>query len=268
MNRRFAKNATGLGRLVVRMMVLVSVSLALGGSVRGQNFEWEPMLKKIAARQDAAGVARDRSIYRMKISITRFKKSKNDWKEKIVSRRISTAEIAPNAKGEIATRLLTDTDKKGRPKKKVNPKDRLTLGTAAFMEALFFPFYPEKILKYELADIKRYKEKGQPALALSFIPKLGIADAPLIEGTGYFLEETGEIVKLEIKALVHFEIIDKNLRKLERLEATVEYAPNRDGVYLPVRAWGRGYAKLKQIKGDFRFLYEESGHKLSPFYAK
>lgn len=254
----------GMNRIC--FLLLAACCLLARSYSQGIPTEWAPVVEKIARVQDASGAYRDRCIYQMSLSITRFKRGKKDWKEKIISRRESKGEVGPNEKGEVFTRLLADTDEKGRPRR-VDPNDKILLATAAFLEALFFPFYPEKIHKYDLAGVERIEEDGQPALAIGFTPKEGIADAPLIEGTGYFLESTGEILRLEIKSLRNFEIIDRSLRRLERFQATVQYVPAGEGRRLPIRASGRGFAKLKHLDGDFQFIYEESSHKLSPHYA-
>jgi hypothetical protein len=227
--------------------------------------DWKAFLKKVAKNQDLSGAYRDRCVYQMKIGVRRYKNK--DWKEEAIAQRQTTMEAAPNAKGEVQTRMLADTDDKGRPRKP-DPKERYLLGTVNFLEALFFPFYPEKIARYDLGAMEIIEENGRTLLSVAFIPRSDIADAPLIDGIGYFLQSTGELVKLEIKSLRNFEILSKEFSKLQTLEATVEYTPAGDGLRLPLRATGHGVGRLKQLEGMFRFTYEESGHVKSPIYAK
>jgi hypothetical protein len=251
---------------VVACGLLIS-AFGLPREVHGQAppADWKAFLKKVARNQDLSGAYRDRCVYQMNVTVTRYKNNNRDWREEIVARRKSTIEAAPNAKGEVQTRMLTDTDDNGRPRK-ADPKERYLLGTAGFLDALFFPFYPEKVAHYDLGPTEFVEENGQTLLSVAFIPMSKTATTPLIEGTGYFLQSTGELVKLEIKSLRNFTILGKELEKLQGFEATVEYAPAGDGLRVPVRATGHGVGRLKQLEGMFRFSYEEAGHVKSTLY--
>lgn len=228
------------------------------------------VVDNLARSQDKSSWFRDRCIYYQRIHIKRYKKKKDGEFIKLFSERESVAEVFPLETGEVVARLLSDTDNHLRPKK-VKGKRKLAFGAPAFLERIFFPFYPENVKYYDVVDLGTFfiedsNGKKIETRAIKIIPAVDKAPIPLVEGIFYLNKDKGIPIKLTILKMHFLKSLDKKLKKLYDFKATIFYKTYFNKFSLPNKATGTGNSRILRFKGYFKFSFEEWGYKPSPLY--
>jgi hypothetical protein len=220
------------------------------------------LICQAARNQDLSLTLRDHCRYQQRVKIELFKKKKKSEEEGDLDKvRETTVIVEPSAKADetgrfpVLTRVVEDTDDRGRPKKDVDPNARTGLASGAFLDLIFFPLLPEKVQYYEFQEVPsdRAGEK-----LYSFRPKAGATNTPLASGKAYLNPETGAVLTLKIDALYNLEVLDKVLKKLEKVYATVDFSEFEDKYRMPTFARGGGSSDVSKFKGIFKFTFEES----------
>lgn len=248
-------------------IVLVVFGFASGATtVRAQNGDSckaPALVCKAAANQDRSLYVRDHSRYEQKIRVERFKMK--DGKEHQEELRETAVMVQPanapdnTGKVPVDVKVISDTDKNGAPKKKIDPDAKTLLSFGAVMDLAFFPLLPEKIRYYDFQEMvaERKNERW-----FRFIPKQGESDVPLAAGVVELDPDTGEILTLKIEGLQNLERLDKEARKLRSFYATIDYSQFEGALRMPTLASGGGDSDLPRFGGTFRFKFEEGKYVL------
>jgi hypothetical protein len=221
---------------------------------------------KAVCNQFQSAVVRDRCTYRQRLHVERYEKPKGDGMPpgKRKQNRDTEVIIAPASKPDetgqylVETRVVADTDDDGKPKNKVDPKAITLLAAQGFLDLIFFPLTPERVAYYSFEDATSPRP-GE--IAYDFKPKSTTRTVPLAAGTVYLSPKTGEVLTLEISAIYNLEVIDKNLKNIESLTATVDYSQFNDAFRMPTLARGEGVSDVTRFKGYFKFNFEEANYK-------
>jgi hypothetical protein len=229
------------------------------------------LILRAAHNQDQSMAVRDRMRYRQELTVTRFALEggsmsatpvDEDSGKKLGERTtVVTIEpsLTPDEKGryEVIVRVVSDTDDHGQPKSKIDPKAQPGLLVEVLWDELFFPLQEEKLsfLKFESLS------SADPDIAqFHFEPKSQSRAVILASGKVFIEVATGNIKEVEIDSLYNLRTIHKQLDKLERISAQIEYAPFRGVWNLPSYAIGQGVSRLPHLEGFFRFSFKESGY--------
>lgn len=220
-----------------------------------------PALICLASKnQDQSLTLRDHCRYQQRAKVELYKK-KNGAEGELDKVRETTVLVEPSASPDetgqypVVSRVVEDTDDKGKPKKNVDPNARTGLASGAFLDLLFFPLLPEKVkyLQFEEISSDRPNEK-----LFKFTPKSGATQMALASGRVYINPTSGAILTIRIEGLSNLETFDKILKKLEGVYATIDYS-EFDGKYrMPTFAKGGGSSDVTKFKGIFKFSFEES----------
>jgi len=223
------------------------------------------LVRDLSLFQHRGGWFRDRCTYFQKISVERYKKRSDDGTfQKLFSRRQSVAEISADKKGEVISRLLSDTDGNLKPKK-VKSSSRTVWGAPAFLELIFFPLYPEKVAFYLITDLGTTVMDDRSVRILRIYPKEGQSE-PLVEGVFYLDPETGRPLRLQVNRLHNFVKLDKSLKNLLEFQYDLNFRTLPNGVTVPYKITGKGYSKIRRYNGYFNFIFEEWGYHPNPLY--
>ena len=213
---------------------------------------------KAAANQDRSLYVRDRCRYEQKIRIERFKLK--DTKENMEEVRETGVTVqpakSPDKTGQtpVDVRVISDTDKNGNPKGKVNADDKTLLSFGAVWDLAFFPLLPEKIQNYNFQELvaERKSERWY-----RFAPKPEVTDQPLASGVVMIDQQTGEVLTIKIEGLHNLSALDKNAGKLKTFYATIDYSQFQGALRIPTLASGGGVSEIPKFVGNFRFKFQE-----------
>jgi hypothetical protein len=216
------------------------------------------LICKAAANQDRSLYVRDRCRYEQKIRVERFKL--NNGNEKMEEVRETGVMVQPSDKPDktgqtpVDVRVISDTDKNGNPKGKVNADDKTLLSFGAVWDLAFFPLLPEKIKNYNFQELvaERKNEKWY-----RFAPKPEITDQPLASGVVMLDPQTGEVLTIKIEGLHNLGVLDKNAGKLKTFYATIDYSQFQGALRIPTLASGGGVSDIPRFGGNFRFKFQE-----------
>lgn len=220
---------------------------------------------KAVCNQFQSAVIRDRCSFRQRLHVERFEKPKSPGMPPGKQKQNRDTEVMvepdtrPDENGEfpVRTRITADTDDDGRPKSKVDQKSLTILQAQGFFDLIFFPLTPERIAYYSFEATTSPRE-GE--LAFKFKPKTNSRSVPLASGVVY-LNDKGEMLTLSIDGMYNLEILDKNLKNIESLSATVDYSQFNDAYRMPTLARGEGISEVTRFKGYFKFSFEEGNYR-------
>lgn len=247
---------------VVASLALISV-IAAATRAQRQETNLPEIIRKVGANQDRSLAVRDHSRYEQSLKLERFEIKDGGEQIKAIRNTVAIVEPsrAPDKTGriEVITRVISDTDDKGRPKKKVAPDVRTGLASGAFLDLFFFPLLPEKLPKYDFREVVTNRPGER---AFRFAPKPTAVDVPLASGIAHVDAKTGEVLILEISGLYNLETLDKMLKGLRSFNAKVAFSQFNNQYRFPTYAEGSGVSDISRFKGNFRFAFEESKYQL------
>ena len=216
------------------------------------------LICKAAANQDRSLYVRDRCRYEQRIHIERFKQKGSDERMEETRDTGATVEPAeqPDKTGQtpVLVRITADTDKRGRPKDRVDPNAVTFLSFGAVLDLAFFPLLPEKIASYQFEELVAQRKTER---WFRFVPKAEVIDRPLASGTVQLDQQTGEVLTIKIESLHNLEVLDKNAKKLRSFNATIDYSQFDGVLRMPTLAQGGGVSEVPRFEGQFRFKFEE-----------
>ncbi|MFY9227447.1 MAG: hypothetical protein WAQ98_32545 [Blastocatellia bacterium] len=223
------------------------------------------LICKAAKNQDISLTLRDHCSYRQSVKVELFKKEKNGSPGKLDKLRLTTVMVepstAPDETGQypVNSRVVADTDDKGKPKNNVDPKARTGLASGAFLDLLFFPLLPEKVANMQFEEIpaSQISEKHKGEVAFRFAPKPGVTTVTLASGVVYLNPQSGAVLTVQIDGLYNLKAFDKILDKLQSINATVDYSEFDTKYRMPTIASGGGVSEVTKFKGIFKFTFEE-----------
>lgn len=261
-------------RITTKVQICILVTLLSSDIVvRAQKPAEIPHLILLAAHnQDQSMAVRDRTRYQQELTVQRFALAPKNKKEVVDSLETNSKKLGerktvvsvepsltPDEKGrhEVLVQTVSDTDDQGQPKIKMDPKAQPGLLVEILWDELLFPLQEEKIpfLKFESLP------SSDPALALfRFGPAARPRTMVLASGVIAIDTLTGGVKEIQIEALHNLQAIHKQLSKLERISARVEFTPYRQIWNLPRRATGEGISHLPHWEGFFLFTFAETGY--------
>jgi hypothetical protein len=257
-----------IGILFFSMMFGLGVVAGAGllQGTGGWPVQWETLGRKVSAQQNQSGIYRDHSVYRQNLSLIRLDVQKDSMPDDSWSTRRYQLTTGPNARGEIAAQTDSAVDGAGR---------KLTdewstpgiLTSARFWEELFFPFFPEKIKRYDIWEVENSPEGEVRAMSIHFLTRPGLKGVPIMEGYAYVTPK-GEMLRLVWKEVRQLETLDPVLAGWTISNVSVIFSAVEDGVQLPQTANLEFTAKSKQWKGSYRLRYQESGHQAGTLTPK
>jgi hypothetical protein len=197
------------------------------------------------------------------VRLERFKLKGRE--EKLEELRETAALIEPADKPDktggtpVVVRVISDTDKKGKPKSRVDENATTLLSFGAVLDLAFFPLLPERIKYYNFQEVvaQRTNEKW-----FRFFPKPHVLDQPLASGIAQLDPATGELLTITIDGLHNIEVLDKNARKLRSFYATIDYSQFDDALRMPTLASGGGVSEISRFEGSFRFQFQEGRYQI------
>ncbi|HYL99784.1 MAG TPA: hypothetical protein VEZ90_12580 [Blastocatellia bacterium] len=221
------------------------------------------LICKAAANQDRSLYVRDHSRYEQKMTVERFKTK--DGKEKQDELRETAVMVEPGKEPDktgrvpVDVRVISDTDKSGVAKQKVDPNAKTLLSFGAVMDLAFFPLLPEKIKYYDFQEVvpDRKNERWY-----RFIPKPGETEMPLAAGVVELDPDTGEVLTIKIEGLHNLDKLDKEANKLRAFYATIDYSQFEGALRMPTLASGGGESNVSRFSGSFRFRFQEGKYLL------
>jgi hypothetical protein len=240
--------------LVFTFLLTQSSSLALAQNV-------PEIITKAAKNQDISLTLRDHSSYQQRAHVELYKREKDGTSGKLDKVRETTVVVEPSSKPDetgqypVITKVVADTDDNGKPKSKVDPNARTGLASGAFLDLLFFPLLPEKIVNMEFEELNSDR-KGEKLFRFS--PKPGVSNVTLASGKVYLNPDTGAVLTVQIEALHNLKTFDKILDKLQAVVATIDYSEFDTKYRMPTLARGGGVSDVTKFKGIFKFTFEES----------
>lgn len=277
-------------RLRSLLPALILLAVLAGAAQAAETLSLQDLVSGAAAAQHRGGWFRDRCQYFQKIYIERYRERSEDGAfQKLFYRRVSVAEVSADQTGEVVARLVSDTDGDLKPKE-VKASSRNVFGAPAFLELIFFPFYPENIPFLECTDLGPMNEGGRSLRMVGFkvkpdarygakgknkfvnYPRQNPSDpeqpVKLVEGVLFLDAATGAPVKLTISGLFQFEALDSHLKKLTDFQCSLEYRTLPNGVTVPHHAQGAFRSDVPRYDGYIRFTFDEWGYRPNPLYAK
>ncbi|MBX7219325.1 MAG: hypothetical protein K1Y36_05230 [Blastocatellia bacterium] len=219
------------------------------------------LICKTACNQHQSLVIRDRCTYQQKLHMERYEKPKEaggamgknlqnrDTRVKITYRKDETGEYLAEPT------VIEDTDDRGVPKTKVDPKANTGLASQAFLDLIFFPLLPEKLPYYEFEKVPG---KFEGEVGYRFKPRPNVKGVPLAGGIAYINGQTGAMLTLQLDAMYNLEVLEKHLKDVESINATVDYSEFSGRFRMPTLARGEGLSNVTKFKGIFKFTFEES----------
>jgi hypothetical protein len=245
--------------------IISAILLLAAHSQAQQNCNAPALVCKAADNQDRSLYVRDRCRYEQRLHIERFKMK--DGQEKMEEVRDTTVTVEPGAKPEktgdtpIIVRVISDTDKRGNPKSKVDEDSTTMLSFGNMWDLAFFPLLPEKVKYYNFQEViaERKSEKWY-----RFVPRAEVAGVPLASGVVMLDPQTGEVLTIRIEGLHNLDAVDKEAAKLRSFNATIDYSQFQGALRLPTLASGGGTSNIRRFEGSFRFRFEE--RKYVPVY--
>lgn len=242
---------------------LLILTLGAGRAVTADDCKAPELICKAAGNQDRSLYLRDHCRYEQKIRIERYK-LKGD-KEQMEEVRETTVAVEPADKADktgqvpVMVSVLSDTDKRGNPKSKVNEDETTLLSFGALWDLAFFPLLPEKINFYNYQEVVADRKNER---WYRFTPRAGATDRPLAAGTVMLDATTGEILTIKIESLHNLEVLDKEAAKLRSFNATIDYSQFEGTMRLPTLASGSGTSNIRRFEGNFRFRFEEGKYRI------
>jgi hypothetical protein len=221
------------------------------------------LICKAAANQDRSLYVRDHSRYEQRLHVERFRLK--DGQEKMEEVRDTAVIVepaqAPDKTGRtpVLVRVVEDTDKKGKPRSKVNEDERTLLTVGALWDLAFFPLLPEKTAFYNFQEVVA-ERKGEKWYR--FVPKPEVTDTPLAGGIVQLEPQTGEVLTIKIESLHNLDAIDKEAGKLRSFNATIDYSQFEGVLRMPTLASGSGVSGIRRFEGNFRFRFEEGRYRI------
>lgn len=220
------------------------------------------LICKAAANQDRSLYFRDRCRYQQKIRVERFKmKDGNEKNEELRETEVIVEPLdKPDKTGRtpVEVRVILDTDKKGKPKSKVNEKERTLLSFGAVWDLVFFPLLPERIEFYSFLEVVSDRKNER---WYRFVPRPDVTQTPLASGIVQLDPRTGEVLTIKIEGVHNVEQIDKEASKLKTLNATIDYSQYEGILRMPTLASGGGVSGIRRFEGNFRFKFEEGKYR-------
>ncbi len=224
-----------------------------------------PVICRTICNQFQSAVVRDRCTYRQRLVIERYEKPRRPGDAPGRQRQNRETEVIvepstrPDETGQypVLTRIVSDTDDNGRPRSRVDPKALTILSAQGFFDLIFFPLTPERVAYYEFEPTTSPRE-GE--LAFRFRPRTRSRTVPLASGVIY-LSEQGEMLTLTIDGMYNLEILDKNLKNIRSISATVDYSQFNDRFRMPTLARGEGLSDVSRFDGYFKFSFEEGNYR-------
>jgi hypothetical protein len=246
---------------VIALLLCAVAVGAQGAAAQGaatQGCKAPELICKAAANQDRSLYVRDRCRYEQKIRIERFKiKNGNEQMEEV---RETSVVVEPgsgpdkNGMVPVVVRVISDTDKKGNPKRSINEDERTLLSFGAVWDLAFFPLLPEKVNNYNYQEViaERKNERW-----FRFVPRPEITNIALASGVVQLDPKTGEVLTIKIEGLHNLDALDKEASKLRSFNAVIDYSQFNDGWRMPTLASGSGVSGIRRFEGSFRFQFEE-----------
>lgn len=218
---------------------------------------------KASCNQHQSLTIRDRCRYQQVLHMERYDKPKDPGQQlgKRKQLRDTRVVIEPSAAPDetggflVNTTVVADTDDDGNPKTRVDPKANTGLTSQAFLDLIFFPLLPEKLQFYEFEPAQAEREGER---AFKFRPKQGSRGVPLAGGTVYIDARTGEVLTMEIEGMYNLEVLNKQMKDIQSISASVDYSQYIDRYRMPTLARGNGISEVSRFKGVFKFSFEES----------
>jgi hypothetical protein len=259
------KNGFALTRAAIAATALMLVSLstppasiAAAGDCRAPE-----LICKAAANQDRSLYVRDHSRYEQKMRVERFKTKSGD--EKMEEVRETSVAVQPGDRPDktggtpVVVRVISDTDKNGNPKRKIDEGATTLLSFGSVLDLAFFPLLPEKLKYYEFQEVvaERKNEKW-----FRFSPRADVTEVPLASGLVEIDPQTGEVLTVKIDGLHNLERLDKIAHKLRTFNATIDYSQFEGALRMPTLASGNGVSEIPRFEGSFRFHFEEGKYVL------
>ncbi|HKV38061.1 MAG TPA: hypothetical protein VJX67_02520 [Blastocatellia bacterium] len=216
------------------------------------------LICRAGANQDRSLYVRDHSKYTQKMRVERFKVKGTE--EQMEEDRETEVRVEPASQPDksgqvpVITRVISDTDKHGKLKSKVDENAKTLLSFGAVMDLAFFPLLPEKIKYYDFQEVVagRKNEKW-----FSFTPKPQETEEPLASGVVELDPETAEVLTIKIDGLHNLDKLDKEAARLRSFYATIDYSQFEGALRMPTLASGGGVSEITRFHGSFRFHFEE-----------
>jgi len=261
---RLASNTEGCPARTALFILLFSVATIIRpfAGVRADECTAPELICRAAANQDRSLYFRDHCRYQQKISVERFKVK--DGAEKRDEIRETEVVVEPAGKADktgdipVTTKVVSDTDKNGNPKSKINEDDRTLLSFGAVWDLAFFPLLPEKIKFYDFQEVVADR-KGERWYR--FVPKPHATSTPLASGIAMLDSKTGEVLTIKLEGVHNVEVLDKEASKLRSFNATIDYSQFEGVLRMPTLASGSGVSGIRRFEGDFRFKFQEGKYR-------
>ncbi len=224
-----------------------------------------PVVCRAVCNQFQSAVVRDRCAYRQRLVVERYEKPRRIGDTPGRQRQSRETEVIvepatrPDETGQypVLTRIVSDTDDNGRPKRRIDPKALTILSAQGFFDLIFFPLTPERVAYYEFEPTTSPRE-GE--LGFRFRPRTRSRTVPLASGVVY-LSEQGEVLTLTIDGMYNLEVLDKNLKNIRSISVTVDYSQFNDRFRMPTLARGEGISDVSRFDGYFKFSFEEGNYR-------
>lgn len=221
--------------------------------------QWETLGRGISAYQNQSGVFRDQSVYRQTLSLIQLDKPGGSGREDSLNTRRYTLLTGPNNRREIAvvTELAKDGENQPLAGEWSTPG---ILGLAQFWEELFFPFFPEKIKRYEILEVENAEEGDVRAKSVHFTTREGLKGVPFVNGYAY-VSSKGEMLRLVWKEIRQLESIDPRFTGWTISNVSITFYSPEEGIQIPQSANLEFTARNKPWKGSYRLRYQEIDHR-------
>jgi hypothetical protein len=253
-------------RQVFAILLAAAICFALpqaAASTQSDGCSAPELICKAALNQDRSLYVRDRCTYEQRIRVERFKLK--DGQEKMEEVRETSVMVEPaslpdkTGQTPVMVRVISDTDKKGNPKRSVDEDERTLLSFGAVWDLAFFPLLPERIKHYNFQEVvsERRNEKWY-----RFIPRPEVTNQALASGVVMLDPQTGEVLTIKIEGLHNVEVLDKNARKMRSFYATIDYSQFQGALRMPTLASGGGVSEISRFNGSFRFRFEEGRYRV------
>jgi hypothetical protein len=259
------KKCTFQPSVSVLLSFLLMVSAVAGQSSAPPRVERPAIeLVELAGQNQGRSLwVRDRCRYEQRLHFERFKYDKKTKQiGDLISTRDTTVVVQPDEKPDetgkvpVMTRVVADTDDKGKPKEKVDPSAPTGLASGNLLDEVFFPLLPEN-LKY--LDFREIDSTAPGERWFRFAPKQpGVPDdRPLASGVAQLDAVTGEVLTIRIDGISNLKSLDSHLDKILSISVKVDYSEFAGDVRMPTVANGAGVSDVNRFQGSFKFIYEE-----------
>jgi hypothetical protein len=247
------------------LVVLAATAAAQGGlaAPRIPNCDAPELVCLAAENQGASLYVRDRCRYEQRLAMERYEYEKNTQRRgELIAKRQTTVLVEPDNKPDetgqipVLTKVVADTDDKGQPKEKVDPKARTGLASGAFLDQIFFPLLPEDIPFLSFEEVQSETE-GERWFKFTPKPDRLPVDQPLAFGIARLDAKTGEVLTIEVTGLANLKAVDDRLEKITAFGAKIDYSQFAGKYRMPTAASGSGVSDISRFKGYFKFTFEE-----------